>query len=426
MSDTKNVFNLNSNSASTNSSNVTLTGAQTLSNKTLVSPTITGTGSITGGPVHAGALFIDNAPNTTTAINALTRETSGAINVNPFLVDQGSIQTLTNKSLTSTTNTITVGGSNINNLINQDVRTTATPTFFGNVRLSANNNTSNAGFLIGDDTPINTGPLITRAWAPTQYFINALAGDLCIRNFNVGKVLIGTGASAAQITINTAAGTLDLYNTINIMVAPTVDNTQTQILCRDATTGAIKTRNNIVDTSSAQTITGKTLTSPIISTIQNGAATLTLPINSGTVALVPAYGTIESISSNATATTVGTQNVFVQIVGTWTLGIASSFTSPSNGVLQCGRTGTYLVSYNISVAGTSTNSFATALYVNGTQLARSTSLGHVHNSPSPVTTSNTMIMTLTSGNQLALRIANTTTNANLNVNWFNIVATQMI
>ena len=74
------------------------------------------------------------------------------------------------------------------------------------------------------------------------------------------------------------------------------------------------------------------------------------------------------------------------------------------------------------MTGTSTNSFTTALYINGVQLTRSTTLGHVHNTPSPDTTSNTLLVALTSGDQLALRIANTTSNNNLTVTWFNISA----
>ena len=113
----------------TNANLVDLAGTQVLTNKSLTSPTITGSGGITAGPVSAGSLIISNTPFTTTTINALIRESNGVINTNADLVDKTSTQTLTNKILVAANNTITIGGSNVTSLINQDVRSTATPTF---------------------------------------------------------------------------------------------------------------------------------------------------------------------------------------------------------------------------------------------------------------------------------------------------------
>lgn len=45
---------------------------------------------------------------------------------------------------------------------------------------------------------------------------------------------------------------------------PFTDDTQTQILCRESTLGGLRLRSNMVDTTTAQTLTNKTLTSPII------------------------------------------------------------------------------------------------------------------------------------------------------------------
>ena len=49
-----------------------------------------------------------------------------------------------------------------------------------------------------------------------------------------------------------------------------------------------------VDLNTAQTLTNKTLTSPVISTITNGAATLTLPSSSGTIALTSDIPTLDT------------------------------------------------------------------------------------------------------------------------------------
>lgn len=157
----------------------------------------------------------------------------------------------------------------------------------------------------------------------------------------------------------------------------------------------------------------------------------THPDKSGTYAMTsdiitPAYGTIEATSSNATATTISVQNIFTQILGTWTAGLMSNFTSPSNGVLQCGRTAIYCVNYNAALLGNSNFQLSFCLYINGVQLTRSTAVGHVHTSPAGATISNSVLVSLTSGDQLTLRIANNTNTNSVTVQWYNIVATQLI
>lgn len=53
------------------------------------------------------------------------------VNVDDWIVGRNTTDTLTNKTIANTNNTITVGGTNIGSLINQDVRTTASPAFVG-------------------------------------------------------------------------------------------------------------------------------------------------------------------------------------------------------------------------------------------------------------------------------------------------------
>lgn len=90
--------------------------AQTLTNKTLTSPVIS---TIING---AGTLTL---PNFTTTI-----------------VGRSTTDTLTNKTIDSASNTLTItnsplSGTNVNSLINQDVRTTSTPTFVSGTLSSA-------------------------------------------------------------------------------------------------------------------------------------------------------------------------------------------------------------------------------------------------------------------------------------------------
>ncbi len=62
--------------------------------------------------------------------SALTTDRTFTLpNSDTYIIGRDTVDTLTGKSISSATNTITIGGNNINLLIGQDVRTTASPTF---------------------------------------------------------------------------------------------------------------------------------------------------------------------------------------------------------------------------------------------------------------------------------------------------------
>lgn len=121
------------------------------------------------------------------------------VNNGTIVVDTGT-QTLTNKTIANTNNTITVGGTAIGSLINQDVRTTASPSFASTLRVTGN--ATNPALIVGDDST-TTGPIIARANGAGVYISNSLTNDMIIRN-TVGRVLLGATSGSCAIAITNA------------------------------------------------------------------------------------------------------------------------------------------------------------------------------------------------------------------------------
>lgn len=262
---------------------VTRTATQTLTNKTLTAPiisTISNTGTLTlptSTDTLVGRATTDTLTNKTLTSPIISTITNTGTLTLPTttttLVGRNTTDTLSNKTIDSALNTITItssplSGQDINNVLNQAVRTGSAVTF-GTVTtqsllLSTSvNDAITVRSTTGQNNQIlfqNTGPVdqtafgydvlnsLHRAWG----YLNS---PFVFATNNLERMRIPAGGIAN-------------------------DNTITNILGLSGTTLAYK--NNVVDLSTAQVLTNKTLTAPIISTISN-TGTLTLPTSTDTL-----------------------------------------------------------------------------------------------------------------------------------------------
>ena len=130
-------------------------------------------------------------------------------------------------------------------------------------------------FKIGDGTT---------EWDDLTYFLDATDTGFNSEDYILAtakNAVNGVAALDANINVVTTTGvvfegaTANNFETTLQVIDPTSDKT---ITLPDAT-------GTVVLDSATQTLTNKTLTTPVISSITNGAATLTLPTSTGTIAL---------------------------------------------------------------------------------------------------------------------------------------------
>ena len=121
-----------------------------------------------------------------------------AVNVNGSLaLAANNTATVTNKTINTGSNTIVsaaAGNVNLDSLINQDVRTTAAPTFRTSVNVTQ---AGNGGFTITGEGDF------TYSASAGSYFTNAAAGDVNLRQQDNTKSLnIGVGSGTSQLEID--------------------------------------------------------------------------------------------------------------------------------------------------------------------------------------------------------------------------------
>jgi hypothetical protein len=201
------------------------------------------------------AVTLSSVANDNTPTHVLALNGSSVVVYKTNVADTASSQVFTNKTIDSASNTLTITSSplsatNINSLLNQDVRTTATPTFAG-VSL------------------VNTLLLTTTSFHPITVNNTGMTSGSDI-------LFQSNGTNQSAFGVNESLGTPESYvwnyaniplkfgtnNSERLRIAASgigTDNTMTNILGSSSGTLAYKT--NLVDTSSTQTLTGKTLDS---------------------------------------------------------------------------------------------------------------------------------------------------------------------
>lgn len=221
-------------------------------------------------PIISTNLTTNNIPD-----NVVTTSSSGSdhtLTKTPIanFLTNNAVATLTNKTIDSANNTLQVNGVNINSLINQDVRDTASP-IFATIGVPSIQNGGNIVIPSGGGTFAKTTDIQTLI----NKTIDSASNTLLLNGNNINDLI-------NQDVRNTASPT---FASINI---PTITNTGTLTL--PTTTGTLALTSdlaNYVTVNTIQNINAKktfNANPEIAAVITGGSNTVTFPI--GTTTLV--------------------------------------------------------------------------------------------------------------------------------------------
>ncbi len=219
------------------------------------------------------------------------------------------------------------------------------------------------------DIGVFTSTIVMEGSTADSYELTLSAGDPTADRTITFPDSTGTVALTSDITV-TASSTTTFSNKSISLGSNTITSTLAQL--NTAISDA-----DVASLTGAETLTNKTLTSPVISSITNGAATLTLPTSTGTVALttdIPAGVVTTSDSGTVTSTMISNGTIVNEDINA-SAAIAQSKiadlttdlaakASLSGATFTGAVSGTDLtLSGNLTVNGTTTNINSTNLVV---------------------------------------------------------------